>query len=284
MGFWPALLYSLLMNAIPLIEVIVSGRPPAVLILLYWFETVLLVVTGAIRIVVHRRATGLAGHHAPLNTVSKHDADVDETRRALGDENTYLRGFLGITVIFTIAHGIFVLALVFLFKIAGPLSYADVRIALLYALCVHAIFLLWDLRTLSHWTFTQLATNVGAASIRVLVTQLGLILGIPVSGMSHSPWGIVGTFVALRAIADASLAWLQGFVKRRDLPPGLARFLSKRSKQSVESLEAEFDALKATGKAVEALLERPFSEVRMTAGTPTLAAVPATATPARDRR
>lgn len=284
MAFWPALLYSLLMNAIPLIEVIVNDRPPAVLILLYWFETVLLLVTGAIRIVVHQRATGLAGHHAALNTVSNHKADVEETRRALGDQNTYLRGFLGITVIFTIAHGIFVLALVFLFKIAGPVSYADVRIALLYAVCVHAIFLLWDLRTLAHWTFTQLATNVGGSSIRVLVTQLGLIFGIPVIGMAGSPWGLVGTFIALRAVADASLAWMQGLIKRRDLPPGFARLLSRRSKQSVESLEAEFDALKESGKAVEALLERPFGEVRIAAAAPTVEVAPATAIPARDRR
>lgn len=284
MGFWPALLYSLLMNALPLIEVIVHDRPPAVLILLFWFETVLLLVTGAIRIVVHQRATGLAGHHAPLNTVSNHKADVEETRRALGDENTYLRGFLGITVIFTIAHGIFVLALVFLFKIAGPVSYADVRIALLYAVCVHAIFLLWDLRTLPHWTFTQLATNVGASSMRVLVTQLGLIIGIPVSGMAGSPWGLVGTFIALRAIADACLAWMQGLMKRRDLPPGFARFLSRRSKQSVESLEAEFDALKESGKAVEALLERPYNDVRIAPSAPTVAAAPANVIPAPDRR
>jgi len=284
MGFWPALLYSLLMNAVPLIEVIVRDRPPGVLILLYWFETVLLLVTGAVRIVVHRRATGLAGHHAPLNTVSNHKADVEETRRALGDENTYLRGFLGITVIFTVAHGIFVLALVFLFKIAGPVSYADVRIALLYAAGVQAVFLLWDLRTLSQWTFAQLTTNVGGSSIRVLVTQLGLIFGLPATAIAGSPWGLVGTFIAFRAVADASLAWMQGLMKRRDLPPGFARFLSKRSKQSVESLEAEFDALKESGKAVEALLERPFAEVRIASAAPAAGLPPANAIPARGRR
>lgn len=283
MGFWPALVYSLVMNAIPLVEVVVHQRSPAVLVLLYWFETVLLLVTGALRIIVHRRATGLAGHHAPLNTVSNHQADLEETRRSLGDENTYLRGFLGITVMFTIAHGIFVLALVFLFRIAGPVTWGDARIALLYAIGVHALFLLWDLRTLPQWTFGQLSTNVGAASLRVLVTQLGLILGIPVAGMTDSPWGIVGTFIALRAVADASLAWLQGFVKRKDLPPGLARFLSKRSKRPVDALEAEFDALKDGAKAVDALLEQPFAKARL-APDAVRRDVAAGATPARDRR
>jgi len=50
-------------------------------------------------------------------------------------------------------------------------------------------------------------------------------------------------------------------MKRRDLPPGLARFLARRGKQSVETLEAEFDALKERGRDVEALLERPIGEV-----------------------
>ena len=64
------------------------------------------------------------------------------------------------------------------------------------------------------------------------------------------------------AIRPEVIAALRGFVKMRDLPPGLARFLSKTSKQSVDSLEAEFDAMKRDGKEVEALLERPIGEVR----------------------
>jgi hypothetical protein len=95
----------------------------------------------------------------------------------------------------------------------------------------------------------------------VLVTQLGLIFGMMATGMTGSPWGLVGTFVGMRALCDACIAGLQGFVKRRDLPAGLARFLARRSKQSVESLEAEFDALKRDGAEVEALLERPIGEV-----------------------
>ena len=51
-------------------------------------------------------------------------------------------------------------------------------------------------------------------------------------------------------------------MKRRDLPPGLARFLARRGKQSVDQLEAEFDALKERGREVEVLLERPIGEVR----------------------
>lgn len=262
MGFLPALVYALLMSALPLVEVLASGRSPAVLLLLFWFETVLLLVTGSIRVVVHRRATGKAGHHASLATISDHKAGAEATRRNLGGASTYLRSFLSTTAIFTAAHGVFVVLLVFLFDIAGPLSWADARLALLYAIGVQGAFLAWDLPSVPHWPFMQLSQSVGVASLRVLVTQLGLILGLPVAGMTGSPWGLVGTFVALRALADASMAWLQGLLRRRDLPPGLASALAKRSNQSVASLEAEFDALKDDGKDVEALLERPIAEVR----------------------
>ena len=262
MSFVAALLYALLMAALPLIEVVHSGRPPATLLLLYWFETVLLLVTGAIRIVVHRRATAKTGHYAPTTTVSRHDAGADEVQRDLGDGNTYLRHFVGITAIFTGAHGLFVLLLVFLFDVGGPLPWADAQAALLWAIAVQVGFLLADLVHLREWTFAQLNESCGNATIRVLVTQLGLIVGIPAIGLAGSAWGMIGTFMGLRALADASIAWLHGFVRRRDLPPGLARFLARRGKQTVEELEAEFDAMKARGRDVEVLLERPIDEVR----------------------
>lgn len=261
MGFLQALAYALLMNAIPLADVIWQGRSPAVLLLLFWFETALLLVAGAIRIVLHRRATGKTGHHAPLGTVSDHGAGADETRRRLGDGNTYLRGFLTTTAIFTVAHGVFVALLVFLFEVAGPLRREDATIALAWAACVQAVFLLLDLPRLAQWSFAKLGEVCGAASIRVLVTQLALILGLPAAGITGSPWGMVGTFIAVRSLADASIASLTALVRRRDLPPGLARFLASRSRQSVESLEAEFDAMKERGREVEALLERPIGDV-----------------------
>jgi len=265
MSFVAALLYALLMAALPLVEVIHSGRPPATLLLLYWFETVLLLVTGSIRIVAHRRATAKTGHYAPTTVVSKSDAGVADVLRELGDGNTYLRHFVGLTTVFTIAHGIFVLLLVFLFKVGGPVTWGDAGVALAWVAGVQVAWLAWDLTQIAHWSFARLGEFCGGASIRVLVTQLGLIFGIPAVGIAGSPWGMIGTFVGLRALADACIGGLQGLIKRRDLPPGLARFLAARSKQSVESLEAEFDAMKERGREVEALLERPIGEVRMPA-------------------
>ena len=262
MGFLAAFTYALLMNAIPLADVLWRDRSPAALLLLFWFETVLLLVTGAVRIVLHRRATSKTGHYAPTTTVSRHDAGAGDVVRDLGDRDTYLRHFVGITAIFTVAHGLFVLLLVFLFDVGGPLPWADARAALAWAVGVQVAFLAYDLAHLRVWTFARLNESCGGATIRVLVTQLGLIFGIPAIGLTGSAWGMIGTFMGLRALADASIAWLQGFVKRRDLPPGLARFLARRGKQTVEELEAEFDALKARGREVEALLERPIDEVR----------------------
>lgn len=262
MGFVGALLYALLMNGLPLAEVIVRDRSPGVLLLLYWFETVLLLVTGTIRIVLHRRATAKAGHYASTAVAQHKDADGAFVRRQLEGENAYLKSFLGITVVFTIAHGVFVLLLVFLFKVGGPVSWNDARAALTYAIAVQALFLLWDLPRLRHWSFLDLRQNVGQTPVRVLITQLGIILGFLVMGITGSAWGLIGTFVALRSVSDAGIVWLEGLMKRRDLPPGVARVLSRMSKQSVESLEEEFDAMKRDGAEVEAVLESPIDEAR----------------------
>ena len=262
MGFLAAILYALLMNGIPLAAVIYTGGSPAVLLLLYWFETVLMVVTGAIRIVLHRRSTEKTGHYVTSTAASNKGATAATVRAAVGKRNDFLKGFLSITVVFTIAHGLFVLLLVFLFKIAGPVSWDDARWALNYAIVVQGLFLLWDLPQLRGWSFAQLGQSVGQVQVRVLVTQLGLIFGLVGAGITGSPWGLVGTFVVMRALCDALMAGLQGFMKRRDLPPGLARVLARKSKQSVESLEAEFDAMKRDSAQVEALLERPVAELR----------------------
>ena len=268
MGFFAVLLYALLMNVLPLAEVIVNGRSPAVLLLLFWFETVLLLITGAIRIIVHRNATQMAGHYLAVGTIADHKLGAQATRRALAGENAYLSSFLGITVIFTIIHGVFVLLLVFLFRVAGPVTWDDARAALVYAICVQSLFLMWDLRTIRTWTFAELSRSVGTVTLRVLVTQLGIIFGLPVLGITGSPWGLVGTFIAFRACSDAGLEWMTAFTKRRDLPPGLARVLSRTSKQSPETLETEFDALKERGAKVDQLAEMRIDEVRRSPSTP----------------
>ena len=259
MSFVATLAYALLMGAIPLVEVVWTGRSPATLVVLFWFETVLGLLTGAIRIVAHRRATSMTGHYAPTTVVSDKDANADDVLRELGGPNTYLRHFLGITTIFTVAHGVFVLALVFVFDIAGPLGRADARIALAWAAAVQTVFLLIDLPRIASWSFADLSRSVGQTSIRVLVTQIGLILGFPAAGL-FGPWGLAGTLIALRAFADASIQWITGLLKQRDLPPGVKRFLARRGKQSEASIEEEFDALKEKGSAVESLLERPIGE------------------------
>lgn len=262
MGFLPAFLYALAMSAIPVAEVLWRGRSPATLVLLFWFETLLLLVCGAIRILLHRRATHLTGHYAPQSVVSDSKAGAKDVRRSLGGPNTFLKGFVGINALFTAAHGVFVLLLVFLFGVAGPITAADAQAALTYAVAVQALFLLWDLPRLPHWSFAQLGQSVGMAGLRVLVTQLGLIVGVIAAAVVGSPWGLAGTFVTLRALADASISWFQGLIKQRDLPPGLARVLTRTSGQPVEVLEAEFDALKEAGREVEALLELPIDEAR----------------------
>jgi hypothetical protein len=243
------------MNAIPLVEVIYRGRSPSALLFMYWVETALLVVVGAIRIVVHQRATDKAGHCASTRQLSDHKSDASELRRSLGGPHTYLRSFLGITVIFTVVHGIFIALLVFLFQVGGPLRWEDARIALLWVAGVELGFLLVDLPGIAGWTFARLQQTCGQGTLRVLVTQIGLIFGIPAIGLFGSPWGMVGVFVGMRALADTVVVWLQGMMRRKDLPPGLVRFLSRRSKQTPETLEAEFDALKESSREIDALLE-----------------------------
>ena len=106
MGFVSALLYALLMYGLPVAEAIYNDRSPGVILLLFWFETVLMVITAAIRIVLHRRATAKAGHYVASQVASDSKSTEASVRKALGGENDFLKAFLGLTVIFTIAPGL----------------------------------------------------------------------------------------------------------------------------------------------------------------------------------
>lgn len=254
--------YALLMNVIPVVEVIWSGRSPGALLFMYWVETALTIVTGSIRIIAHRRATGKTGHHLDSSRVNDHKSTVAALYSELGGPNTFLKSYLAITVIFTVVHGAFIGLLVFLFRIAPVPTAADLQLAVGWAFALQFFWLSADLPRLSGWAFRELQNSVGDAALRVLVTQIGLIFGLAATAMTGSPWGLIGVFIGFRSLLDAGVAWMRGLMKHADLPSGLARFLSRRSKQSVDELEAEFDAMKKGGAEVEAMLERPIGEVR----------------------
>jgi hypothetical protein len=262
MSFLGAFLYSLLINVLPLAEVIHHGRSPAVLLVMYWLETLLALAFGVVRIVLHRRATGKAGHYLDIHKLGDHKQNAKKVRQELGGPNAYLASYLQIGAIFTVAHGFFVLMLVFLFQIAGPVDGEDIRLAATWVLAVQGLALVLDIPAIATWPFRRLQDVTGAATQRVLVTQLGLIFGLPAMGMAGSPWGLVGVFIGLRVLLDSVLLALKGLFKRPDLPPALARFMARRGKQSEAELEAEFDALKADGREIEALVERPIDELR----------------------
>jgi hypothetical protein len=257
-----ALLYALLMNGLPLAAVAYTGASPGVLLLLYWFETVLMIVTGASRILLHRRATAKAGHYVTAAEASRKGATAASVRQALDGKNDFLWRFLGINAIFTVAHGVIVFSLVFLLEDAGPVSWEDARQALVYAVVVQGVFLLWDLPQIRGWSFAQLAHAVDQVKVRVLVTQVGIFIGFAVGGVVGSAWGLVGTLAALRAICDTMIVRQQRLWNRRDLRPDVARAMARHTRQSVESIEAQFDAVKRDIADIEALLERPISEVK----------------------
>lgn len=253
------LLYALLMNVLPVAEALWHGRSPGAILFMYWFETCALLLTNSVRIVLHRRATGKTGHYCNLHG-NKHAAR-HELLKSVRGANSFLAGYLGITVIFTIAHGVFVAGIVFLMKITGPVRWEDMQLAALWVIVVQLVFLIADVTRIGGWSFERLRRVISQSTMRVLVTQLGIIFGLMFAAATRSGWGLVFTFVALRTALDVLIHWLGTLMRREDLSPGLARWLSKRSKQPEAELQAEFDELKGDESAAIEFYERPVGEV-----------------------
>jgi hypothetical protein len=160
--------------------------------------------------------------------------------------------------IFTIAHGVFILLLVFLFKITGPLNMADVRAATAWGAGIPLGVFIVDLFLLRRWTFARLQYSVGNLALRLLVTQFGIIFGMLLTALTKSPWGVVAVFFIFRVLTDALVDWSKRKKGKLGLSNRIARWVAKKENKSVEQVRAEFEASMKTDDEFETRLNQPF--------------------------
>src|SRR5947209_7450062 len=104
-----SLLTALGLNAIPAFGWFVADWSAGTILVLYWLETLIGTMFVALRIVLHRHVRPSKGHwdyRAPQTQGTQNNNG--------GGRATYLLAFLVPTLVFTMAHGIFLLALGFL--------------------------------------------------------------------------------------------------------------------------------------------------------------------------
>jgi hypothetical protein len=213
---WLNLLFVLLVNAVPLYGIRVLGWSIGTVLLLYWVENLLVAVFTCARIALHRALTRKAGH---WRTGQLGGVSVNGRPKSFG----MLGEYAVIAFPFTLVHGIFVVAIVFIIGANKPeladwrFSYEQFRYGALQMLAVLGVDFLVDALTMRSRSFAWIKAYVGQRMGRVLVLHLAIIFGMGAMAMTESPLAVLYVLIGLKTLWD--LAASNAGAKAAALPP-----------------------------------------------------------------
>jgi len=186
---WLNGVFVLLVNAVPLYGVKVLGWSIGTVLILYWLENLLVALFTCARIALHRALTRKAGHFRGGRAASGLLAD-----------------YAPVALVFTLVHGIFVVAIVFIVganrpDMAGwPFSYEQFRYGALQMLAVLALDFLVDALTMRARPFAWIKAYAGQRLGRVLILHLGIIFGMWAMFATDSPLGVLYVIIGLKTL------------------------------------------------------------------------------------
>lgn len=175
-----------------------AGWSPSTTLALYWFDTLVGAFAMALRIDLHRRWTGMAGHtHAQLDTKTTVTTG-GKTRQV--KFKSFLTEFLSSSLIFTLAHGVF-LAAILGFMLEPP-NLEDAKKGAIGILACHGLSLGIDTLRLDSWPFATLKAMAEKLMGRVILIHLAIIGGMFFMAWRDEPGAFFGVFVSLKALSD----------------------------------------------------------------------------------
>lgn len=196
-----AVVLALLTNAVPLVGVLYFEWSAINVLVLYWFENLLIGFCTLVRLVAHRAWTRKRGYWRHSNRLG---IQVDNKPAEMGLIGEYAIATFG----FTLAHGVFVGVIVLLLHQNYPdqamwqLSWQQVLRGALAIAVFLGIELAVDLTRIRGASFAALRDYAQARMGRVIVLHLAIIFGMFAMAMSHSPMGILYVLIGIKTCAD----------------------------------------------------------------------------------
>jgi hypothetical protein len=253
---WRGILIVLLVNAVPIVGVLRYGWSATNVLVLYWFENLLIAICTTLRLVVHRRLSRKRGYFRSgvIGGVKVNDKPV---------KSGLVGEYAIVAFVFTFAHGIFVAAIAFMltrdhpddpmwqFSLPQLVRGVEVIAAML------GIELIADLATIRARPFAWMKDYAQRRMGRILVLHLAIIFGMFAMAMTDSPFGILYVLIGLKTLVDLGGVYGQGTkTDESDVPPGWAlKFADKVAKDKggsaalLKDLKAQGD--KARRDAIE---------------------------------
>jgi hypothetical protein len=201
----------LVLNGVPLWGVLAAQWPLGVALAIYWFENLFLILLIGLRIVLHRRATRKQGHYnAAITTATITTRARGKTaQRTTRSQGSFLLGFVTVAIPFTLAHGLFLVVILFLalpqlLGAAGQLELHFLRQGLMLAAAILLFDFLLDLRDLREQPFSWIRRLSELYLGRVLVVHLTIIFGMFALALFDNPLGLFVVFATLKTMVELS--------------------------------------------------------------------------------
>lgn len=238
---WASVLFALLINAVPVYGVAVQGWSATTILVLYWIENLLTAIATCLRIAVHRSWTRKRGHY--------HGGQLGVTvgGKSARPIRTFLGEYATAAMIFTLAHGVFVVALPLILASNHPgdprwqISIPQLRVGVAAVASFLGLGLVADLPSLPTWSFARLRAYAQARLSRVLILHLTIIFGMFAIAMTESPYGLLFVLVGLKTLVDLGGA-LAHDEPLPDKPPAWASRIANRVGKPGGQAGADFDA------------------------------------------
>ena len=208
------LLFVLLVNAVPLVGVRYHGWSAATIVVLYWCENLMSVFFTCARIALHRKLTRKRGHWRGGQLGTKIN-DKPSTAGLLGE-------FAVTSIIFTLAHGIFVGAFTAIAASNHPdnplwaVSLPQLLQGLKWMAVLMATEFLIDAASMRTRSFAWIKAYVGQRMGRVIIMHLTIIFGMGAMMMTESPFAVLYVLIGLKTLWD--LAASNASAKATELP------------------------------------------------------------------
>lgn len=192
----------LLVNAVPVLGVLHHGWSVAGVLVLYWFENLLVAACTCVRIATHRRLTRKRGHWR--------DSQLGVSSNGKPVRGGLLSEYATGSFVFTIGHGVFVAVIVFALgqeqsgESAWGMSLQHIGFGALVVAAMLAVELAVDLATIGTRSYAWLQDQVRRRMGRVVVLHVVIIFGLGLVVLTGSPLGILYLLAGLKTLVELS--------------------------------------------------------------------------------
>jgi uncharacterized protein DUF6498 len=206
---WRAIFIVLLINAVPIAGVLYYEWSATNVLVLYWFENLMIAIATSLRIIAHRMLTRKRGHwrRGTIGGINVNEKPV---------KSTLLTEYALVAFVFTLAHGLFVGVIAYMLTTEHPddpmwqFSWPQLERGIAAIGVMMGIELLVDIATMRSRPFAWIKEYAQRRMSRILVLHLAIIFGMLAMAMTNSPFGILYVLIGLKTLVDLGGALSQG--------------------------------------------------------------------------